>query len=732
MNLVHHSIWRGTKVVFLGKVFSVLGILLLSGVLARVLPSHDMGAFFLTSSLVGLMAIICQLGLNQSVVRNIAQAIGRGCQSDARSIAYTSLLYAFVAILVVVLILSGGVLSLIWGVLLNEGSQAPLALLVFAWIALTTLQSLLGEIFRGMHAIGKATFFGVQSGTSGTLSLAISLLIMPIFMLMGRTLTLNLAIASLVLGQLVCVCIAAVALSRQFHPLRNDSIPANHRYRLSVPVSLMFTGLLIFVVGQIDLWVLGFLRSEEEVAIYGAASTLVKYISSVNLLLSAVIPATVAELYAKRHKPELEKLLRGTALISTLFALSMALVFWVFAGEILATIFGAHFAVAAPALIALTIGHIVNAFTGNCGVLLIMAGKDRVMLSITLVFGVITGVLSLVLGNHYGAFGVAIASSIGVSGLNLIMWLSARHYLGIWTHAEFNRTSLNRFVTVFEGVVRKASQKENLRRDQTRGVFANGIWKSGNHLILKLISKLGIQEEGVGIAASSIVGKYFLVRSLLRGAWLDKSPVLIGTDIPVSVSRIWIKRSFSKLDNTCISGHAAYSDQLVDTLREQQIKIIQIVRDPRDIVVSLAYWIESQPKYYAYAGLVKLNLQERMQAIITGFNSNGVRIESMATVLDRSFGWITKPKDILVVRFENLVGSRGGGTDEAQREEIEKVGKWLGEDSIQVDAICERLFGGTKTFRAGGVGAWKNEFSPETKKLFDEVVGERLYHWGYK
>lgn len=442
-NPVHHRIRRGTKVVFLGKVFSVLGILLLSGILARVLPSHDLGVFFLTSSLVGFMAIVCQLGLNQSVIRNIAQAIGQGRQSDARLFAYTSLLYAVAAILVVVLILSSGVLNLIWGVLLNEGSQAPLALLVFAWIALTTLQSLLGEIFRGMHAIGKATIFGVQSGTSGTLSLAISLLIMPLYMLMGRTLTLNLAIASLVLGQLVCVCIAAVALSRQFHLLRTDINRANHRFKLSVPVSLMFTGLLIFVVGQIDLWVLGFLRSEEEVAIYGAASTLVKYISSVNLLLSAVIPATVAELYARGQKQELENLLRGTALISTLFALIMAMVFWIFAGKILSLIFGTHYAVAAPVLVVLTLGHIVNAFTGNCGILLIMAGRDRVIMCITFSIGVITTLLTLVLAKQYGVIGVAFASALGLAGLNVTMWLSARYYLGIWTHAKFGRAYFN-------------------------------------------------------------------------------------------------------------------------------------------------------------------------------------------------------------------------------------------------------------------------------------------------
>ncbi len=442
-NLVHHRIRRGIKVVFLGKVFSVLGVLLLSGVLARALPSKDMGVFFLTSSLVSFMAIVCQLGLNQSVVRNIAQAIARERYDIARSVAYTSFLYGIAAVLVCALFLGSGVLNVIWGMLLSERSHAPLSLLIFAWIGLTTIQSLLGEVFRGLHAIGSATLFGVQSGTSGTLSLALGLLILLIFMVMGRTLTLDLALASLVFGQLVCVCAAALALTRHFHPLSHEKRPTNRlNFSLSVPVSLMLTGILFFVVGQIDLWVLGFLRTEEEVAIYGAASTLVKYVSSVNLLLSAVIPSSVAELYAKEQKQELENMLRATALLSTLFALGMALLFWVFGGQILSAIFGASYAVAAPVLAILAIGHIVNALTGNCGILLIMAGKDRVILTVTLISGVVTTLLVLVLIKYYGLLGVAIGSALGLAGMNVFMWLSARHYLKIWTHAKFSGADL--------------------------------------------------------------------------------------------------------------------------------------------------------------------------------------------------------------------------------------------------------------------------------------------------
>jgi hypothetical protein len=40
------------------------------------------------------------------------------------------------------------------------------------------------------------------------------------------------------------------------------------------------------------------------------------------------------------------------------------------------------------------------------------------------------------LAEHYGLIGVSIGSALGLAGLNMSMWLAARYYLGIWTHAK--------------------------------------------------------------------------------------------------------------------------------------------------------------------------------------------------------------------------------------------------------------------------------------------------------
>ena len=87
------------------------------------------------------------------------------------------------------------------------------------------------------------------------------------------------------------------------------------------------------------------------------------------------------------------------------------------------------------------------------------------------------------------------------------------------------------------------------------------------------------------------------------------------------------------------------------------------------------------------------------------------------------------------VLFEDLVGEKGGGSKESQLEVIKAIVKHLDisltEKEIQENVI-DKLFGGTGTFREGKIGAWKNYFTPEHKKLFKLYGGEMLIKLGYE
>ncbi|RME60149.1 hypothetical protein D6779_02685, partial [Candidatus Parcubacteria bacterium] len=96
---------------------------------------------------------------------------------------------------------------------------------------------------------------------------------------------------------------------------------------------------------------------------------------------------------------------------------------------------------------------------------------------------------------------------------------------------------------------------------------------------------------------------------------------------------------------------------------------------------------------------------------------------SLTEILWRASRWFEQP-DVLVVRFEDLVGSKGGGDDNAQRKTIKQVFEHVGWDMADDDVqkIQENLFGGTHTFRKGQIDAWREAIPEELQKILIERI----------
>jgi hypothetical protein len=93
-----------------------------------------------------------------------------------------------------------------------------------------------------------------------------------------------------------------------------------------------------------------------------------------------------------------------------------------------------------------------------------------------------------------------------------------------------------------------------------------------------------------------------------------------------------------------------------------------------------------------------------------------------------------KDKTILVTRFEELVGEKGGGSDRLQRETLLKIVNHLHLTRSKeiLKEIKETLFGSTVTFRKGQIGEWKTHFKQIHKDAFKEKYGDLLIEMGYE
>jgi len=426
-SLKRHLLTGGSWVL-LGKGVTATSNVLISSLLARLLSADGFGAFGLAFSLATGGALLSQLGLQQAGVRLIAESMGRDQPGRARASVLFAYRHVVVGILVVgaVLLLGGGEwLALdLWDSPALAGALGAVVL----WLAMTSLQVLTSETFRGFKDLLLASLFG--GVISGVLTLA--------------------ALAALAawkgqasLAQVVWVSAVAAAVSLMFGlPIvrrrisvlpHGESIARRDVFSISLP--LWVSSVSAFALPQAALWILGTFLPKEDVGLYFAALRLVNLVSMPLVLVNLIVPPFIAELYARGEKARLQRVVRATATMAGVPAFVVLTTFLFFGGPIMALVFGEPYAAGSPILALLSVGFLVNVWTGSCGVTLSMTGHQTVLMRITVVSGILSVGACLLVVNRFGTIGVA--SVVGATAVfhNLSMWIAARYYTGIWTHA---------------------------------------------------------------------------------------------------------------------------------------------------------------------------------------------------------------------------------------------------------------------------------------------------------
>ena len=258
-------------------------------------------------------------------------------------------------------------------------------------------------------------------------------------------------------------------------------------------------------------------------------------------------------------------------------------------------------------------------------------------------------------------------------------------------------------------------------------VLANSMPKCGTHLLSKLIAELTGCTVGLGF--------------LRTGDEMEARRVL--------------EENCQSAGSRCafLTGHQRYESGVELALRDAGYRVVLILRDPRDVVVSHAHWVISDEHNHAanrrfYRALP--DLEHRVMVSICGrpagwnegnlsdheqflLEYHGVRLD-IGTRLRRYLPWIDSQISC-VVRFENLVGPLGGGTREAQVEEIRRVANHLDINLSdgEADRIGECLFDSqAATFRKGSIGGWKETFGWHHKLAFKASAGDLLIELGYE
>lgn len=260
-------------------------------------------------------------------------------------------------------------------------------------------------------------------------------------------------------------------------------------------------------------------------------------------------------------------------------------------------------------------------------------------------------------------------------------------------------------------------------------VLVNSVPKAGTHLLTRTVELLQFDQY-----------PYFLHGNLTRERPIQAEEttdsVLIGVIWPCLFKAERLAALLTDIPkNQYLKGHLPYSPRVAKMLENLDYKMVIIVRDPRDVAVSNINWALTRDylphqKYYA-----SLSPEERLSREINGFafQPNGPVVLDLRKRFEHILKWRSHPM-VYVMSFERLVGQKGGGSSEAQREEISNIAAHLGIEltSDRINGIIDNLFGGTMTFKEGKIGGWKKHFSEAHKQQIKALMGDIIIDLGYE
>lgn len=181
-----------------------------------------------------------------------------------------------------------------------------------------------------------------------------------------------------------------------------------------------------------------------------------------------------------------------------------------------------------------------------------------------------------------------------------------------------------------------------------------------------------------------------------------------------------------------VMSHLHWSQAEADALQASDLRTIFMMRDPRDVLASEVSYVMRRPSHDLHAIYAsEPDDQARYRLVLEGDEAR--KIEPFARRLEYFLNWMDT--DMHVVRFEELVGAQGGGSDATQRAALRGLYTAIGAplSDSQVDRVCQQLFStNSPTFQRGQIRGWQDKLDNDLMDQFRDVAGDAMRRMGYE
>ncbi len=212
------------------------------------------------------------------------------------------------------------------------------------------------------------------------------------------------------------------------------------------------------------------------------------------------------------------------------------------------------------------------------------------------------------------------------------------------------------------------------------------------------------------------------------------------------------REKLASLDNDqmIIRLYSPYDPECMQMMQDTEHKIVSMVRDPRDALISHLFYMRSFPAnltqrdfFFVSQEFNSLPIDEQIHALIVG----NVHSQSYVNYYNERLGWALSG-NCLIIKYEDLVGNAGGGNNSCRFMALKKLADYinmhLSRDHFEfiqknmyaviqynteggIDKGTER-----SDFHRASIGNWKTFLKEEHKVLLKQKIGQVLIDLGYE
>ncbi len=313
--------------------------------ISRILTSENVGKVNFANSIISYFTLFASLGVSTYAMRECSKIKGDQKQlekvsSEIFSINIITMLFSYIGLIYLVL---------------YSNKVGQYNLLIFI-LSMNIVGGIVGTEWLNM-AIGDFKYIAMRTIIIQFISLLL------LFLLVHKPADYLIYAVILVFSSSGAQIINIFYRRRYCHIKFTFSLNLSRHFK---PIILLFSLLLAQTIqANIDITVLGFVRTDSEVGMYSMSVKLYTTVEKVISSIAFVLIPEISGLYAKRDFDQINKLLSKTLNIINVFSFPMMLGLALLSNEILTVICGNDYTSAAMSLSILTIAMFINLYGGS-------------------------------------------------------------------------------------------------------------------------------------------------------------------------------------------------------------------------------------------------------------------------------------------------------------------------------------------------------------------------------